>query len=152
MNGPVNAARKITEGVICNGNERGLEKCNITYTSEHHDTCQLESSVVSITCRHDSFAECEGARDIPWGGKCYSFPPKRSTFEEGQNFCNAKGKTLVEIDTQQENHLLSELLLTHPYSGGMFSEVWAGGKVQKTARRSNRMYWDGSLKNIGNIL
>ena len=152
MNGPVNEERKVTEDITCHGNERGLEKCSIAYTSPYRDICELTSSIVSITCLHDSFAECEDAYDVPWGEKCYSLLPKRSTFEEGQTWCKQHGKTLVEIDTQQENNLLSELLLTHRYSGGKFSEVWVGGKAVKSPRRSNRFYWDGSLTDIGNIL
>ena len=150
VNGPVNDGRKITESVTCNGNERGLEKCSIAYTSQHRDTCQLRSSIVSITCSHDSFAACEGSFDVPWGGKCYSLIRKRSTFEDAQDLCKREGKLLVEINTQMENDLLSELLLSHSLSAGRFSEVWTGGKVKKSAQRSHRLFWDGSQTSIGN--
>ena len=149
MHGSVNEERKITEDVTCNGNERDLDKCRILYTSPLNDECQLKSSVISVNCIHDSFAECEGAYEVPWGGKCYSLIPKRSTFEAGQNFCKGKGKKLVEITTHQENDLLSELLLKHIHSGGKFSQVWMGGKATQTLRRSNRFYWDGNRTNIG---
>ena len=149
MNGPVNDGRKITESVTCNGNERGLEKCNIAYTARNRGACQLRSSIVSITCSHDSFAACEGLYDVPWGGKCYSLIRKRATFGEAQNLCNQEGKALVEINTQVENDLLSELLLSHSLSAGRFSEVWTGGKVKKSARRSHKLFWDGSQTSIG---
>ena len=152
MNGPVNEGRKITESVTCNGNERGLEKCSIAYTSSIRDSCKLKSSIVSITCSHDSFASCDGDFDVPWGGKCYSLLPRRSSFEEAKSRCIEKGKKLVEVNTQQENDILSELLLTHRYSTGRFSEVWTGGKVIKGAGRSHRLFWDGSQTRISNYL
>ena len=152
VNGPVNEGRKITESVTCNGNERGLEKCSIAYTSSIRDSCKLKSSIVSITCSHDSFASCDGDFDVPWGGKCYSLLPRRSSFEEAKSRCIEKGKKLVEVNTQQENDILSELLLTHRYSTGRFSEVWTGGKVIKGAGRSHRLFWDGSQTRISNYL
>ena len=149
VHGSVNEERKITEDITCNGNERSLDKCRIIYTSPLNDNCRLKASVVSVNCIHDSFAECEGAYDVPWSGKCYSLIPKRSTYEEGQKFCKGKNKKLVEITTQQENDLLSELLLRHAHSSGKFSQVWTGGKAIPSLRRSNHFYWDGSRTSIG---
>ena len=148
VNGAINENRKITESVNCNGSERGLEKCRILYTSPRRDRCDIRSSVVSITCSHDSFAACEGDRDVPWGGKCYSLIGKRATFENAQNLCKEEGKVLVEINNQMENNLLLELLLSHRASAGRFSQVWTGGKVKKSVRRSHRLFWDGSRSSI----
>ena len=148
VNGPINKGRKITESVKCNGHERGLEKCQISYTSRSRDSCEISSSVVSLTCSHDSFAACDGDRDVPWGGKCYSLIRKRATFEDAQNICKQEGKVLVEINNQMENDLLSELLLSHRASAGRFSQVWTGGKVKKSVRRSHKFFWDGSRSNI----
>ena len=141
----------MTEDIQCSGNENQLEKCRTIYTSRHNDECDIKSSVVSITCIHDSFAECEGRYDVPWGGKCYSLHPKRSSFEDAKQICDAKGgKKLVEINAQEENDLLSELLMRHKYSGGKFSDVWTGGKAIRF-RRASTYYWDGSSTNIGII-
>ena len=136
----------------CNGSERGLEKCQILYTSPRRDSCDIRSSVVSITCSHDSFAACEGDRDVPWGGKCYSLIGKRAAFEDAQNLCKEEGKVLVEINNQMENNLLSELLLSHRASAGRFSQVWTGGKVKKSVRRSHRLFWDGSRSSISKLI
>ena len=152
VHGPINEGRKITESVECNGNERGLEKCRISYTSPRRDSCEISSSVVSITCSHDSFAACDGIRDVPWGGKCYSLIGRRATFDAAQELCKQEEKVLVEINNQMENNLLSELLLSHRKSKGRFSQVWTGGKVKKSARRSNKIFWDGSRSNISRCL
>ena len=57
-----------------------------------------------------------------------------------------------EINNQMENNLLSELLLSHRKSKGRFSQVWTGGKVKKSARRSHKIFWDGSRRNISRCL
>ena len=138
--------RKMTEFVNCDGRERGLEKCNIQYKSNSlgflQKQCKLAENVVSVTCVHDSFAHCpEG--EIPWGKSCYSVHFNRSTFVEAQTTCQKEGKNLVEITTQEENDLISELLMHNKYSAGMLSNIWTGGVGKRTAR-SQTYFWHGS--------
>jgi hypothetical protein len=53
----------------------------------------------------------------------------------------------VEITDQQENDLISELLVQSKLSPGLLAEVWTGGMGSRT-RRSSRFYWDGTGNSI----
>ena len=110
--------------------------------------CNLKTSIVSITCIHDSFALCD-ENELPWKGSCYSLNFNRSTFDEASNACINQGKKLVEINDQDENDLISELLLQSQYSKGLLSQVWTGGKARSNRRRSASYYWDASNSLIG---
>ena len=72
--------------------------------------CDPQTSIVSVTCVHDSFALCQD-NEIPWKGSCYSLNFNRSTFDQANQFCQNEGKKLIEVDSQVENDLISELLL-----------------------------------------
>jgi hypothetical protein len=50
----------------------------------------------------------------------------------------------LEVTTQEENDLLSELLLHSQYSNGVLGQVWTGGKARNSGQRSASYYWDGS--------
>ena len=56
---------------------------------------------------------------------------------------------LLELTTQEENDLLSELLLHTSYSSGLLSQVWTGGVAANRGRRSSLYYWDGTTTQIG---
>ena len=73
----------------------------------------------------------------------------RSTFHEAKSVCKAEGKVLLELTSQQENDLLSELLLHTSYSTGLLSQVWTGGVGANRGRRSSLFYWDGTTTRIG---
>ena len=143
VNGPVDETRKLTEKVDCFGEEIGLEKCLVDYhTPSRPGRCKLEEEVVSVTCVHDTFAACpEG--EVPWGGSCYSVHFDRMDFHSAQAACLREDKKLVEITTQEENDLLSELLLRNQYSPGLLAQMWTGGMGSHTAR-TPFYYWHGS--------
>ena len=86
LHGLVNEDRKLTENIECNGNEIGLEKCNIVYTSRSRKDCQLAQQIVSITCVHDSFASCPQG-EVPYKGSCYTVSFNRSSFHDAQTEC-----------------------------------------------------------------
>jgi hypothetical protein len=153
VNGPVNEDRKMTEKVDCGGFERGLEKCVIEYSvgpsvsAGSNKPCRLVEDLVSVTCIPDSFAHCP-AGEVPWGNSCYSVYFNRSSFQDAQEKCRQEGKTLAEVTTQEENDLLSELLLQNQLSPGLLSQVWTGG-MGGGAARSPTLYWQGSKTIIG---
>jgi hypothetical protein len=100
--------------------------------------CDLKTSVVSVACRHDSFASC-GAGEVPFAGSCYSAHFTRKDFAEAGADCASRGATLAEIDRRAEADLLSELLLANAYSAGALAEVWTGG-VAETVKTKYRSY------------
>jgi hypothetical protein len=122
-------------------------KCNVQYVSARQSgsSCKLSEQVVSVTCLHDSFAAC-AEDEVPWGGSCYSLHFNLSDFHEANAVCEAQGKALVEITSQQENDLLTELLLRQPDLA--LSEMWTGGMGAQTARTPS-FFWHGSKQNIG---
>ena len=71
--------------------------------------CDPQTSIVSVTCIHDSFALCED-NEVPWKGSCYSVHFNRSTFKQAKSICQNEGKKLLEVMEQEENDLISELL------------------------------------------
>ncbi len=102
--------------------------------------------MVSVTCVHDSFASCP-VGEVPWGRSCYSVHFERRDFRSAAEACEAEGKRLAEVTTQQENDLLSELLLQNEYSSGVLAEAWTGGLASDTAR-APLYYWHGSRTTI----
>ena len=80
-------------------------------------------------------------------GSCYSVHFNRSSFTDAQAMCKSQDKTLVEISDQEENDLLSELLIQNEYSPGLLSQIWTGGVGSQT-QRSALYYWDGSRTEI----
>ena len=111
--------------------------------------CDAQTSIVSVTCVHDSFALCQD-NEIPWKGSCYSLNFNRSTFDQASQFCQNEGKKLIEVDNQVENDLISELLLHSKYSFGLLSHVWTGGKAQSNGRRrAPTLFWTASSNPIG---
>ena len=141
IHGTIDESRKMTETVDCQGNEQGIEDCRIKYKSRN-GYCKSEESIVSITCVHDSFALCDD-NEVPWGVSCYSVHFNRSSFTKAQEICEKEGKKLVELTYQEENDLLSELLVHSQYSKGLLSKIWTGGKA-RTIRRTPLYYWSGS--------
>ncbi|XP_059099342.1 uncharacterized protein LOC131893363 [Tigriopus californicus] len=146
--GPVDESRKISEEVTCRGDETSFDQCDVVYSSPNTGgSCKLASEIVSIRCAIDSTAVClEG--EIPWGDSCYSLYFNRSTFHEAQETCQRDGKYLAEITDQQENDILSELLIQNRLSPGLLAEVWTGG-IGGGNRRSPLYYWHGSRQKIG---
>lgn len=55
---------------------------------------------------------------------------------------------MAEITSQEENDVLSELLLQNDMSPGLLTDVWTGGVAGGT-QRSRRLYWIGSKDNLG---
>ena len=152
MHGPVNENRKLTEKIDCAGTETSLEKCAIQYSSSsgrfsRGKTCKLSEEIVSITCVTDSLASCPPG-EVPWGGSCYSLHFNRSSFVEAQGICKSEGKFLAEITSQEENDLLSELILQNEFSPGLLADLWTGA-VGGGTQRSRRLYWHGSRQNVG---
>ncbi|QQP49146.1 Serine protease 79, partial [Caligus rogercresseyi] len=145
VHGPINEERKITESVECSGEESSLEKCKIQYASSGNrwGSCKPSSNIVSITCVHDSLASCAKEGEVPWGDSCYSVHTKPANFNEAQSICKEEGKTLLEIASQRENDLVSELLLHNKLSKDILGEVWTGGFASRT-KRSASYIWHGS--------
>ena len=47
---------------------------------------------------------------MPYGNSCYSFHANAKTFDEAHDICKKRNKSLVEIESQEENDMISELL------------------------------------------
>ncbi|CAB4062623.1 SVH1 [Lepeophtheirus salmonis] len=145
IHGGINEERKMTESVECSGGETSLDKCKIRYSTpgNRYGSCKPSSNIVSITCVHDSLASCKTEGEVPWGESCYSVHTKEANFHEAQSICKGEGKTLLEITSQRENDLVSELLLHNKLSSDLLGEVWTGGLASKT-KRSASYIWHGS--------
>ena len=51
---------------------------------------------------------------------------------------------------QEENDLISELLMLSPYSKGLMSRIWTGGKARSDVRRRNTNYfWNDAGNSYG---
>lgn len=144
--GPIDEDRKITERVECQGHESKLDKCRIRYKNRAQQ-CNPQESIVAITCIHDTFALCDDS-EVPWGNSCYSVHFNRSTFDKAAETCQSEGKKLIEVNAQEENDLLSELLLHSRYSPGVLAQVWTGGKARNSGARKALYYWQDSKTNI----
>lgn len=151
VHGPVDPDEKITEEIGCQGYETRLERCNIAFSSGRRSgggqQNSLRDSIISVTCIHDSHALCEGDDEIPWRGSCYSLFYDKATFKEANKACESRGRSLVEISDQEENDLISELLLGNRFADGRLSKVWTGGLANRRAR-SSLFYWAGSRTRI----
>ena len=60
---------------------------------------------------------------MPFGQSCYSFHANAKTFHEAQEICKKKGKVLVEIETQEENDMISELLFQSSLTSTKMDQV-----------------------------
>lgn len=63
----------------------------------------------TVDCRLDSWATCRQG-EIPYSRSCYSFHPDSRAFHAAQQNCQHRGASLVEVGSQRENDMLSELL------------------------------------------
>ena len=138
VHGRVDESRKITEHVECSGSEAALKDCRISYT-QPSPSCKLSQDIVSISCIPDSWATCD-KNEIPWGSHCYSFFPNASSFHAAQDHCRLIGRNLVEIESQEENDMLSELLYQNSKVTDVMNEVWTGGVGSNVARK-NVWFW-----------
>ena len=108
IHGRVDESFKATENVNCSGSEERLDGCSILH-NEGDKPCKLSEDIVSVTCVPDSWAVCRQG-EIPWGDQCYEIHLNASGFYDAQEVCRAGGKHLLEVDTQEENDMVSELL------------------------------------------
>ena len=84
--------------------------------------CKLSEDIVSVSCKYDSLATCS-KREMPYGQSCYSFHANAKTFHQAQEICKKKGKVLVEIETQEENDMISELLFQSSLTSTKMDQV-----------------------------
>ena len=139
VHGRVDESQKITEHIECAGSEATVESCRISYSQFSQSACKVGEDIVSISCIPDSWATCN-KNEIPWGSRCYSFFPNSSSFHSAQDHCKSLGRTLVEIESQEENDMLSELLFQNSKVTDVMNEVWTGGVGSNVARK-NVWFW-----------
>ena len=120
MHGKV-AGRKATDSISCSGAEDRLEDCTMEGPGGA-GACSLEEDIVSVTCVPDSWATCE-VGELPWAASCYSFHPAAKDFNTAVSECRNQGKKLLEIETQEENDMLSELLYSSSRVTGLMNQV-----------------------------
>ena len=60
---------------------------------------------------------------MPYGQSCYSFHANAKTFHQAQEICKKKGKVLVEIESQEENDMISELLFQSSLTSTKMDQV-----------------------------
>lgn len=145
IHGKVDETRKGTENVKCSGDEGKVEECTIAYEAEGKP-CKLSEDIVSIACVPDSWATCKKG-EIPFGNSCYSFYPNGTSFHKAQEDCKRDGKVLVEIETQEENDMLSELLFQNSKVTNIMNQVWTGGVGSNIARK-NVWFWHSDTDKI----
>uniref|UniRef100_A0A2C9JRC5 Serine protease 12 n=1 Tax=Biomphalaria glabrata TaxID=6526 RepID=A0A2C9JRC5_BIOGL len=122
----------------CTGTEKALHLCQ--YAVEHD--CSL-SEVAAVLCYPN-----KGCPDgwMSGYGKCYSFYQNAKDIQTAENFCAEKNASLVSIQSQSENHFLSNTLKNlmpeiHQWytSGRKFKNIWKWSKlVQLTNQKSVR--------------
>ena len=137
VHGKVRQEERATESVECGGQEEGLEECRMTAAGEGRKECEVEEDIVSISCIPDSWAACDEG-EIPFKDSCYSFHSKPTTFHKAVALCEKKGSVLVEIESQVENDLLSELLFQSSVYSNKMDHVWTGGVGSNIARKAGR--------------
>ena len=138
VHGPLDETRKSTEHVECNGSEDKIQQCSLEFTVSGKP-CLLAEDVVSITCISDSWAKCN-ENEIPWKSSCYSFFPNASSFHTAQEHCKSQGRFLLEIESQEENDMISELLFQNSKVTEVMNQVWTGGVGSNVARK-NVWFW-----------
>ena len=148
VHGPVEGGERATERVECGGGEDGLEDCLTLPAGEGDTECRLEEDIVSVACLPDSWATCEEG-EIPFRQSCYSFHPQPAPFHQAVGFCQRKGAVLVEIESQQENDMLSELLFQSSLLSGKMDHVWTGGVGSNIARK-NVWFWHSDTEKVMN--
>ena len=137
VHGRVEQSERVTESVECGGEEESLEDCRTLPAGEGSRECQLAEDIVSVSCIPDSWATCDKG-EIPFQQSCYSFHPKPTTFHKAVALCDKKGKVLVEIESQVENDMLSELLFQSSLLSNKMDHVWTGGVGSNIARKAGR--------------
>jgi len=143
--GKVDETRKATENVQCTGSEESIEECSIVYEPEGKP-CKLSEDIVSISCVPDSWATCKKG-EIPFKNSCYTFYPNGTNFNEAQQTCKRDGKFLLEIETQEENDMLSELLFQNSKVTNLMNQVWTGGVGSNIARK-NVWFWHSDTDKV----
>ena len=138
VHGQVDESKKLTDHVECTGSEEKIQQCKVSYFVSGKP-CKLSEDIVSITCFPDSWAKCY-ENEIPWKSSCYSFFPNASSFHEAQEHCKSTGRVLVEVDSQAENDMISELLFQNSRVTDIMNEVWTGGVGSNVARK-NVWFW-----------
>ena len=123
MHGKV-AGRTATDTISCSGVEDRLEECTMEGPGGA-GACSLEEDIVSVTCVPDSWATCQ-VGELPWANSCYSFHPAAKDFNTAVSECRNQGKKLLEIETQEENDMLSELLYSSSRVTGLMNQVRRG--------------------------
>ena len=102
---------------------------------------------------------------MPYGQSCYSFHSNAKTFHQAQEICKKKGKVLVEIETQEENDMISELLFQSSLTSTKMDQViilvkmvdfsqyvvilqvWTGGVGSNIARK-NVWFWHSDTDKV----
>ena len=146
VHGPVEQEDRATERVDCGGGESELEECPHRDKDEGEVECKLEQDIVSVSCQYDSLATCR-AKEMPFGNSCYSFHANAKSFDEAQDICKKHNKTLVEIESQEENDMISELLFQSRLTSMTMDQVWTGG-IGALVKRSNVWFWHSETDKI----
>ena len=146
VHGPVEQEDRATERVDCEGGESELEECPHKDKDEGELECKLEQDIVSVSCQYDSLAGCS-AKEMPFGNSCYSFHASAKSFDEAQDICKKHNKTLVEIESQEENDMISELLFQSSLTSMTMDQVWTGG-IGALVKRSNVWFWHSETDKI----
>ena len=84
---------------------------------------------------------------MPYGNSCYSFHANAKTFDEAHDICKKRNKSLVEIESQEENDMISELLFQSSLTSTTMDQVWTGG-IGALVKRSNVWFWHSDTDKI----
>ncbi|CAL1544670.1 unnamed protein product [Lymnaea stagnalis] len=122
-------AEILMDDTRCLGNERTLQEC--PYKSKNN--CGL-TDVASVTC-----ADNVGCPD-GWQsgfGKCYTFYTNANNFQQATNYCADMNASLVNIDSYEENHFLSNILKNSmPFIHQWYTGGRKAGNVWKWEKRT----------------
>ncbi|XP_076441683.1 neurotrypsin-like [Babylonia areolata] len=127
----------IMDDVECNGIESSLQRCRY---ADRHD-CSVNEAA-SVVCRPNTGC-AEGW--VGGGDSCYKFFGGADHFNSAHAKCLSLNASLVSVETEQENHFLSNLIsLTaskdeHVWytSGRLSKKAWRWSKnVARTPKRS----------------
>ena len=123
-----------------------MQFCLLYLQDEGRLECKLAEDIVSVTCFYDSLATCNN-KEIPFGNSCYSFHSHSKSFHEAQEICKKNGKVLVEIESQEENDMISELLFQSSLTTASMDQVWTGG-VGSFIARKNVWFWHSDTDKV----
>ena len=144
--GPVDQSKRSTEDVNCHGHEERIEDCQLTAKGESARECKLSEDIVSVVCLYDSFATCR-TREIPYGDSCYRVFTDAKSFHDAQDICMKNDMVLVEIESQEENDLISEMLFQSSLTTTSMDQVWTGG-VGSFIARKNVWFWHSNTEKV----